>query len=357
LQSAVLITMKLLVMNALLSLVTTMMTRTLTKAEGAGATDTITGRSSNTITITSSNDDDDSILLEDFSQPVLLHHWSTMNDPVMGGQSKSTVTIDRKNGVAHFQGYCAIVPFLKAPGFVTMVTGNGDFPFHRNEKFPDVSSCRALSLRLKSNVHYNGYRISFGNEHVKNGRHARGYKAPLVLEQQQEHFSSSIDNDEFGDVVIPFHDFSSKWDEKTGDIQISCAEDPQYCPSTKWLKNMKTFSIWGEGVEGTIDLEIKEIRAIGCIASTSSSIGSTITNNNNALSNNTAPVEASLFSTPLTFVYRTTATNNNDNSVGILFLACFCVSIVLILVTYRRRDGHWQRCNSGSYQVVRNQEK
>ena len=60
------------------------------------------------------------ILLEDFSNPQ--HKWVEMNDPVMGGKSYSSVEIER--GVAaKFTGYCAIVPSLNAPGFVTMSTG------------------------------------------------------------------------------------------------------------------------------------------------------------------------------------------------------------------------------------------
>jgi hypothetical protein len=168
----------------------------------------------------------------------------------MGGQSTSSLTIE--NGVAHFEGDCAIVPFLKAPGFITMETGGFRMP---KEVFPDVSSCQALSLILKSNSDYTGYRVSFGNERLPFGFHAVGYKAPMT------DLPSSGD---FEDVILPFDMFSSKWDEKTGDIEIECADDAQYCPSPKWLRNMETMSFWGEGVAGTVDLEIQQIRAVGC---------------------------------------------------------------------------------------------
>ena len=68
-------------------------------------------------------DEPDEIIVEDFAQPGgPINQWTTMNDPVMGGKSYSSVDIER--GVAaKFTGYCAVVPSLNAPGFVTMSTG------------------------------------------------------------------------------------------------------------------------------------------------------------------------------------------------------------------------------------------
>ncbi len=69
------------------------------------------------------SDEPDEIVVEDFSRPGgPLNEWTTMDDPVMGGKSYSSMEIER--GVAaKFTGYCAVVPKLKAPGFVTMSTG------------------------------------------------------------------------------------------------------------------------------------------------------------------------------------------------------------------------------------------
>ena len=74
--------------------------------------------------------------------------------------------------------------------------------------------------------------------------------------------------DDFDDIIIPFIEFSSKWDEATGDITVSCQDDSQYCPNQRWLSNMETISFWGEGIEGTIDLEIQKIEAVGCTTTT-----------------------------------------------------------------------------------------
>jgi len=190
---------------------------------------------------------DDKILIEDFSDPS--HDWKPMNDPVMGGKSKSSVSISE--GIAQFHGTCAIVPFLKAPGFITMVTGGF---FGPTEKFPDVSSCEGLSMNIRSTVAYEGYYVSFGTDHVPGGRYASGYKTSLDLDESED----------FAEVYLPFTDFSSNWDDGTGKTKVTCKEDSRYCPSLNNLRDMKTISFWGEGVEGEVALDIKSIHAYGC---------------------------------------------------------------------------------------------
>jgi hypothetical protein len=164
-----------------------------------------------------------------------------MNDPVMGGRSKATLLIH--NGVAVFDGTVVNVPFLQSPGFVTMRT--------KNALYPDISSCRALQLDMHNNYNadYTGYRFSFGNIHVPGGRFAYGYKANFL--------ASST-------VKIPFHNFTSKWDDATGDAIVTCHDDARYCPTRHALQNLQTMSIWGEGVQGNLHLEIRSIRAVDC---------------------------------------------------------------------------------------------
>merc|ERR1719326_2804694 len=74
----------------------------------------------------------------------LMHKWQALNDPVMGGQSTSRVAVE--NDVLNFTGTCAIVPSLKAPGFITAVAGRG---FFSRETFVDVSSCKGLTITAK----------------------------------------------------------------------------------------------------------------------------------------------------------------------------------------------------------------
>lgn len=194
----------------------------------------------------------DEIILESFEQPS--HRWLQMNDPVMGG--KSTGTFKIKDGVGVFDGEVVDVPFLQAPGFIK-VDSRGMRPY------ADVSACKALKLTLKSTVDYDGYRVSFGNAHPPDGKtFAFGYKADLKVPRRD-------DGDHFEEVEIQFSDFSDLWDDTTGDQIKTCKEYPQYCPTVKTLRNMKTIAIWAEGVAGKVHLEIKSISATGCAHETS----------------------------------------------------------------------------------------
>ena len=142
------------------------------------------------------------------------------------------------------------MPFLHAPGFIQARTVD------RSTPFPDVSQCTGLQLRVRTTITppYTGFRFSFGNAHAPGGKlFAYGYKTDLrgvALE--------------WSDIVLPFSAFTDFWDDATGDPIKTCQEDPQYCPDTRTLRNMKTMAIWAEGVAGRVDLEIKEIRAVGC---------------------------------------------------------------------------------------------
>ena len=185
------------------------------------------------------------------SDKSLLHPWIALNDPVMGGQSTSRVAVE--DGVLNFTGTCAIVPSLQAPGFITAVTGGGGI-FQR-EKFVDVSTCTGLVITAKDYARgYKGYRISFGTAKPVGGKFfAQGYKANLAPTVGA-----------FGSVEIPFKNFTDFWDDATGAPIHSCAEKKAYCPDHATLRNMKTMSIWAEGVEGKIHLEVKAIDGYGC---------------------------------------------------------------------------------------------
>lgn len=256
----------------------------------------------------------------------------------MGGKSYSAVEI--QDGVAHFTGTCAIVPFLKAPGFITMVTGGWRQP---PGIFPDVSSCRALKLVLRSNVHYDGYRVSFGKMTVPGGEHASGYKAPVL---------KNIPLEEFGEVEIPFSSFSSKWDEATGDVQVPCnAENPQYCPTPEWLHNMQTVSFWGEGVEGEVDLEIQTISAVGCSSSSSSS-SSTAATTTTIISDSSSSVMAaqqSMYNNHLPARSSAVHSITSAGFMGFFVGLAACIAVAKIVGTVRRE----QRRRGEAYQEIR----
>merc|ERR1711865_758696 len=179
------------------------------------------------------------------------------NDPVMGGESYSSMEMIETDGTAYFAGEVKDVPFLGVPGFIkTQSTGM--------KVYPDVSCCDSLKLTVMGMEEYDGYRVSFGTKRAKTGFFASGFKGD---------FDAPIG--EYGDVIIPFDMFSVEWDEATGDQKITCAEDPSVCPDMDTLEDMETIAIWGEGVGGKLNLYIKSISAVGCSSSSSSSTSST----------------------------------------------------------------------------------
>lgn len=210
------------------------------------------------------NDGPSSILIESFQDP--RHTWIQRNDPVMGGRSTGNFTIDTSRGVGVFMGEVVNVPFLHAPGFIQVRTV--DHHLRKTSKsshtspFPDVSRCAALALSLRSpsSAEYQGFRVSFGTKHANGGKpFAYGFKTDL----------KNVMSD-WTDVVLPFSAFTDFWDDATGDAIRTCQENPEYCPDLATLQNMRTMALWAEGVVGRVDLEIREIRAVGCSAASSS---------------------------------------------------------------------------------------
>merc|ERR1712217_248205 len=154
---------------------------------------------------------------------------------------------DTANKVGVFNGTCAIVPSLKAPGFITAVSKGS---------FADISHCQKLVLNVKSANSYTGFRVSFGSEHYPPFyKHffARGYKSDF-----------QPPTGTFGDVELPLKGFTDHWDDATGKAITKCADDATACPTQKRLKNLETVQIWAEGAEGDVHLQIKSIRASGC---------------------------------------------------------------------------------------------
>lgn len=193
-------------------------------------------------TLASSN----SIILESFDGlkgPT--HSWKEQNDPVMGGKSTGTFTIG--SGSAVFDGEVVDVPFLRAPGFIKATTVD-------SEPFPDISSCTGIDLVVKGAGDYSGYRFSFGTAKAPGGKFfASGYKS---------HFS--VAPGQFETVSIPIRNFTDFWDDATGEPVKTCQDSKEYCPDVATLQNLRTMSIWAEGVKGKVLLDIKSIQASGC---------------------------------------------------------------------------------------------
>lgn len=190
------------------------------------------------------------ITLVDFTgkEGATTHKWQAQNDPVMGGQSFSTVKVE--NGQLNFTGACRIVPSLKAPGFIKAQTDDGVL----GKKWVDVSTCEGIKVNHKSMTDYKGFRVSFGNAHAAGGGFfAYGYKANM---------KASVG--EFGETMIPFNTFTDSWNDATGAPVTTCAENKDFCPTKKSLEDFKTMSIWAEGVEGAVQLFVKSISGYNC---------------------------------------------------------------------------------------------
>lgn len=182
------------------------------------------------------------VVLEQFGSE-LNHKWIVVNDPVMGGLSSGKIDIHDGKGI--FEGVVKDVPSLDSPGFISMRTSGG--------YFPDLRSCDGLVLDVQSSNSYNGFHVGFGLNYAGSMRYVHGYKA---------HFDAPVGS--FGEVYIPFDQFSDNWDPKTGDQIVTCQENNEYCPDDETLRNLQRLEIMGEGVSGEVNLQIQSIQARGC---------------------------------------------------------------------------------------------
>lgn len=184
--------------------------------------------------------------------------WQDMNDPVMGGASTSTFAVKDNAGI--FNGTCAIVSFLKAPGFAKATTRTGNFA--------DASSCLggALELRVRSTTaSYKGFKAGFTAPGVPSTSLYGGgsFKA---------NFPDLEDTTDWQVVSLPFNTFSYDWSGFTGTCdtqdpngqQHHCCSDAdggKYCPTAGFLATLTDMEVWAEGVQGDFHLEIDWIGA------------------------------------------------------------------------------------------------
>jgi hypothetical protein len=190
--------------------------------------------------------------------------WKDLNDPVMGGASTSTFSLDKIGYTGIFNGTCAIVKFLKAPGFAKIVG---------SAKFQDITGYDNIALRVRSSTPgYQGFKVAFAAPGIpKTSIHGdSSYKAGF-----------NLTGGDWQLVEIPLTQFSYDWSDYTGRCDTKdpasvfspgkqhfcCSKSglqpskPDVCVDTKLLSSISSVQIWAEGVEGDFNLEIQWIGA------------------------------------------------------------------------------------------------
>mmetsp|Transcript_12472 Transcript_12472/g.43650 ORF Transcript_12472/g.43650 Transcript_12472/m.43650 type:complete len:277 (-) Transcript_12472:148-978(-) len=221
--------------------------------------------------------------------------WKDLNDPVMGGRSSSTWSIDTSAGQAHWNGTVRIVPSLKAPGVRQRRRNLLDLPPRRCHacqrdrqcrhaharpasapqfcnaettdwigKFNDASAFTHLLLRVRTTTPtYGGFKVSFAADTLN--PQFKSFKAPFAVPASAA--------GKWTTVAVPFHAFSNDWSSFTGDCatkdpapfhtQHHCCgpQHPEVCPTAKNLRDIQQVGLWTEGVAGAFTLDVQWIGA------------------------------------------------------------------------------------------------
>lgn len=201
------------------------------------------------------------VLLATFDGSATSRAWRVLNDPVMGGRSASQFTT--RDGAGHFAGTCAIVPFLRAPGFCQATAAGA---------FPDASAHAegALLLTLRTSTPgYAGFKVAFSSAHMPAPSGTARHGSPSFKADFRAPAEAAAGA--WVTVRVPFSSFSVDWSEYTGSCatrdpdgtQHTCcsAAHPGVCPRREHLATLRSISVWAEGTEGAFDLELRAIAA------------------------------------------------------------------------------------------------
>jgi len=181
--------------------------------------------------------------------------FTELNDPVMGGKSTGTWSVNTADKYGVFDGEVVDVPSLKAPGFIKAAADG---------KFADASSTVDGNLVLlvrSSTPSYEGFRVSFASGTLSPSYAcAGGGSIPLSRGCFKAHFAVPAGND-FVEVRVPFTDFSDKWSPATGEHTTNCTTGSDVCPTASKLSSIIRVEVWAEGALGKAHLEVKAIYA------------------------------------------------------------------------------------------------
>merc|ERR1712137_799794 len=196
-----------------------------------------------------------SVPLLSFDGTATDHGFKALVDPVMGGQSVATASVDTDGQFGVLDGEVKIVPSLNAPGFITG---------YAQASFPDASSAIDGDLVLtvrSSTADFKGYKVSFAAGTISPQFSCASGGAIIGGRGCFKADFSVPAGDEFVDVRIPFKSFTDKWSSATGEPTTTCAEDSSVCPTASKLSKIQRIEMWGEGTAGKVHLEVKSVRA------------------------------------------------------------------------------------------------
>merc|ERR1719291_560561 len=189
--------------------------------------------------------------------------WKDLNDPVMGGASTSTFKVtDDKTGF--FNGTCAIVGFLKAPGFAKIVG---------SAQFADITGYDNIAMRVRSTTpDYRGFKVAFA---------APGIPKTSIYGGASYKAGFNLTGGDWQIVEVPLTQFSYDWSGYTGrcdtkdppgflhkGAQHYCCDKSgiqpsksEVCVDDKFLSIINSIEVWAEGVKGDFSLEVDWIGA------------------------------------------------------------------------------------------------
>lgn len=195
--------------------------------------------------------------------PALTFHFTQLNDPVMGGRSHGTWSVNRsEGGFGVMDGEVVDVPFLQAPGFIKAAADG---------TFPHVGSVASGSLELlvrSTTPEYPGFRVTLASgTSTPSYACSGGGTIPFSRGCYKASFKV-LPGTAWRPVLIPFSDFSDLWSPATGDHTRECADEPSSCVTASRLNAIERIEIWAEGAAGNVHLEVKAITAVSSVAPT-----------------------------------------------------------------------------------------
>jgi hypothetical protein len=196
------------------------------------------------------------LLLNSFdANPATVHTFKELNDPVMGGKSVGTWSVNATGQFGVLNGEVNDVPSLKAPGFIKAAADG---------KYPDASALLSgdLVLTVRSTTPtYKGFRVTVAAGTVSPDYScAGGGGLPLSGGCYKAKFSVPA-GEAFTQIKIPFNTFSDHWSSATGDQTKTCADDKTVCITAEKLAKIQRVELWAEGALGMVHLEVKSVAA------------------------------------------------------------------------------------------------